>query len=95
LSNFAEAIHSFGGILNLGFVGSNAEKENLAIMTGGYWIFIEDDRGPMWKAEFASLDEAKRKAEELSASEGDVVFIYCLNTCREILRFVPPKPAKP
>jgi hypothetical protein len=54
-----------------------------------FGLYEEDGRGRMWRASFADLAEAKRRAQELVKDEGKEFVVYNLNSCREVARICP------
>ncbi|MGH9377960.1 MAG: hypothetical protein ACRD1I_04095 [Terriglobia bacterium] len=57
-----------------------------------FCLFVQHDKGPLWRGFFNDLDEAKRKAQELADREGFEFFIYNLQSSTEIARFFPSRP---
>jgi hypothetical protein len=39
-------------------------------------LFRQDEKGPLWQASFATLDDAKRQAQRLADVEGYEFFIF-------------------
>jgi hypothetical protein len=62
-------------------------------MTAEFAVYVQDDTGAMWKASVRDLDEAKRRAKDLTRSEGVEAFVCCLQPYEEIARFFPPRRA--
>jgi hypothetical protein len=58
-----------------------------------FGVFQDDGKGPMWRASFADLAEAKREAKELSEREKVDYFVYCFQSFVEIARFRPSRSA--
>jgi hypothetical protein len=57
---------------------------------GDFEVFIKDSKGPLWKGFFATLGEAKQKAQEFATSEQCEAFVYSfVNEC-EVQRTVLP-----
>jgi len=56
-----------------------------------FGLYEEDERGRMWRASFAELDEAKRRGEQLAKDEGKDYVVYNFKSCREVARLCPAK----
>jgi hypothetical protein len=52
-------------------------------------IFAQDQKGPMWRATIAGLEEAKRLAQKLTDEEGIEFFVFSFRTLSEVARCVP------
>lgn len=52
-------------------------------------VFAQDEKGPMWRAAAARLEEAKRLAQQLADREGIEFFVFSFRTAREVARFLP------
>ena len=50
-------------------------------------VFMEDEKGPVWKAYFDDIEEAKRQCQDLAQSTGLECFVYSFHTFTEIARF--------
>ena len=62
-------------------------------MAAEFAVYVQEDAGALWKASVADLEEAKRRARDLTRSEGLEAFVRCLQTYEEIARFFPPRQA--
>jgi hypothetical protein len=60
-------------------------------MKAGFGIFIQDGKGPMWQDECSDLAEAKERARELANTIEFEVFVFCMETAREVARFSSTK----
>jgi len=58
-------------------------------MTGEFVVFLDDERRPLWRANFAYLEEAERTAQTLATAEGAEFFVYSLRHFYEVERFFP------
>ena len=56
-----------------------------------FGLFIQDDKGPLYRGFYTDLEDAKRKAQELADKEGYEFFIYNFKGFIEIARFYPQK----
>ena len=54
-----------------------------------FGLFEDDARGPLWRASFGDLTEAKRHARELAKDEGKEFFVYSFISYREVARIRP------
>jgi hypothetical protein len=54
-------------------------------------VFMEDEKGPIWKGYFNNLEHAKRKAQELADREGCPCFVYSVESSKEIARCQPSR----
>lgn len=50
-------------------------------------VFMEDGEGPVWKAYFDDIEEAKRQCQDLAQNTGFECFVYSFHTFTEIARF--------
>ena len=62
-------------------------------MTAEFAVYVQEDAGAMWKASVTDLQEAKRRAKDLTRTEGLEAFVRSLQTYEEIARFFPPRQA--
>ncbi len=62
-------------------------------MAAEFAVYLQDDTGAMWKASVTDLEEAKRRAKDLTRTEGLEAFVRSLQTYEEIARFFPPRRA--
>lgn len=62
--------------------------------SGGFELFAQDDKGPMWRGSFSDLESAKVKAQELANQEGIEFFVFNLGVAQEVARFFPEPKAK-
>jgi len=58
-----------------------------------YGIFVDDERGPVWKAFFADLDGAKERAQQIAIENGVEAFVFSFKDSSEVARFFP-KPVR-
>lgn len=58
-------------------------------MRAAFVLFVEDDRGPLFREYLEDLEEGKRTAQELADREGFPFFIFSLNEARRLCRFEP------
>jgi hypothetical protein len=54
-----------------------------------FGLFIEDEKGPLWRGFFADLDEAKRTAQKLANKERFEFFVFSLKDFTEVARAFP------
>jgi len=54
-------------------------------------LFQDDERGPLWRAPFTDLDEAKRQAQRFADDEGHEFFVYSFKSYTEVMRVFPSK----
>ena len=54
-------------------------------------LFQDDEHGPLWRASFAELDEAKRHAQKLADDEGCVFFVFNCRNSSEVARLIPTR----
>lgn len=54
-----------------------------------FGLFSQDEKGPLWRAFFSDLEDAKRKAQKLADLEGLEFFIYDFELDGEVARFYP------
>lgn len=55
-----------------------------------FMLFIQDEKGPMYRAGLNDLAEAKRLGREIAETEKVECFIYSFKEYREVERFYPP-----
>jgi hypothetical protein len=59
-------------------------------------VFAQDERGPIWREAFPSLETAKATAQALAMKEGLEFFVFSFKDAREVVRFFPrPKQGTP
>jgi hypothetical protein len=56
-----------------------------------FGLFQDDHDGPLWRASFAELDEAKRRGQEFADDEGREFFVYCFRNYSEVARLLPSR----
>ncbi len=54
-----------------------------------FGLFQDDDGGPLWRACFAELDEAKLHAQKFADDEGREFFVYSFKSYSEVARLFP------
>jgi hypothetical protein len=53
-----------------------------------FGIFQDDDHGPLWRASFADLDEAKHHAQEFADDDGREFFVVSFKDYWEVARLL-------
>src|ERR1039457_2742299 len=61
-------------------------------MLSDYSVFIQNDKGPLFRGIFVKLRQAKQKAEKIAKAEGLECFVLSFKTFSEVARFHPPAP---
>jgi hypothetical protein len=56
-----------------------------------FGLFQDDMGGPLWRASFADLDEAKRNARRLADEEKREFFVYRFEDSSEVARVFPSR----
>ena len=56
-----------------------------------FGIFEDDGKGPLWRASFTNLDEAKSRSQQLADDKGHEVFVFCFTNYIEVARSLPCK----
>lgn len=56
-----------------------------------FGLFQAGDDGPLWRASFADLEEAKRTARILADTEREEFFVRSLEDYSEVARFFPTR----
>ena len=56
-----------------------------------FGLFQDEAGGPLWRASFADLDEAKRKAQKFADEERQEFFVYRFEDYSEIARVFPSR----
>ena len=56
-----------------------------------FGLFQDDEGGPVWRASFADLDEAKRNARKLAEEERQEFFVCRFEDHSEVARVFPPR----
>lgn len=56
-----------------------------------FGLFQAGNDGPLWRAFFADLDEAKRNARILADEERQEFFVRCLEDYSEVARLFPTR----
>jgi hypothetical protein len=56
-----------------------------------FGLFQDDDGGPLWRASFAELDEAKHHAQKFADDEGREFFVYSFKSYSEVARLFPSR----
>ena len=58
-----------------------------------YGVYLEGERGPVWRVFADDLEAAKEKARQIAIEEGAEAFVFSLQDSSEVARFFPrPKP---
>lgn len=57
-----------------------------------FGLFIQDEKGPLWRGFFADLDAAKQTAQELANRENREFFVFNFKNFTEVARSFPPRP---
>jgi hypothetical protein len=69
-------------------------KKGCTPMLAPFAIFVEDEKGPLFREYCADLTEAKRRTEELAELEGFPFIIFSFQQGRQVARVEPkPRPA--
>jgi hypothetical protein len=55
----------------------------------GFAVFVQEERGPLWREDFHDAETAKAKAEQLALEEGLEFFVFSFNNYSEVARFYP------
>lgn len=58
-------------------------------MPARFALFVEDERGPLFRQSMEDLEEAKRTAQELADREGFPFFVFSFHDARRLFRFEP------
>lgn len=61
------------------------------VLDAQFDLFRQDDKGPLWQASFANLDDAKRQARKLADEQGYEFFIFDYSTASEVARAFPSR----
>jgi hypothetical protein len=56
-----------------------------------FGLFQDDEGGPLWRASFADLDEAKRNARKLAEEERQEFFVCRFEDYSEVARMFPTR----
>jgi hypothetical protein len=56
-----------------------------------FGLFQDDAGGPLWRASFDDLDEAKRNAQRFADEERQEFFIYRFEDYSEVARLFPSR----
>jgi hypothetical protein len=56
-----------------------------------FGLFQDDACGPLWRASFADLDEAKRNAQKFADEERQEFFVYRFEDYSEVARLFPSR----
>ena len=56
-----------------------------------FGLFQDDAGGPLWRASFADLDEAKRNAQRFADEEGQEFFVTRFEDYSEVARLFPSR----
>jgi hypothetical protein len=54
-----------------------------------FGVFQDDNSGPLWRASLGDIEEAKRLAQKLAASDRLEFFVYSFETYSEVARSFP------
>lgn len=55
-----------------------------------FGLFMEDEKGPLWRGFFDNLTRAKKAARELAEREGLEFFVFSFQDYTEVTRAFPP-----
>ena len=56
-----------------------------------FGLFQDDHDGPLWRASFADMDEAKRRGQKFADDEGEEFFVYSFKNYSEVARLFPTR----
>ena len=56
-------------------------------------VFVQDERGPLWRQSFPDAETARTKAKQLALDEGLECFVFSFVNCSEVARFFPQNKA--
>ena len=56
-----------------------------------FWLFQDDDDGPLWRGSFDDIDDAKRQAQRLADAERHEFFVYIFKYFTEVARMFPSR----
>ena len=59
-----------------------------------FGLFVQTDKGPLWRRFFSDVEEARRTGQALANKESIEFFVFSFKDFTEIARFFPygPKP---
>ena len=58
-------------------------------MAHAFGLFMDDDKGPLWRDFFDNLEEAKQQGQKLASVEHNEFFIFSFEENCEVERFFP------
>jgi hypothetical protein len=64
-------------------------KHDMLGKVDSYGVFVDEERGPTWKAFTDDLEGAKAQVQQTAAEDGVEVFIFSFKDCGEVARFFP------
>jgi hypothetical protein len=56
-----------------------------------FWLFQDDDDGPLWRGSFDDIDDAKDQAQRLADAERHEFFVYSFSYFTEVGRMFPAR----
>ena len=56
-----------------------------------FGLFQDGHDGPLWRASFADMDEAKRDGQKFADDEGQEFFVYSFKIYSEVARLFPSR----
>ena len=56
-----------------------------------FGLFIQDEKGPLWRGFFTDLDAARKAAEELARKENSEFFVFNFKNFTEVARSFPAR----
>lgn len=59
-----------------------------------FGVFVEDEKGHLWRGFFDDLEAAKSSAQELANQEGLEFFVFDFRDFSEVARFFPARPRR-